>query len=79
MKLINSSVEIWEQEPGIEGILKQIERCGRVCYKSEDKITESSAQKFVEMLIIRTDSSAHPDMQPLAKQLKEKFKQYENT
>ena len=51
MKLINSSVEIWEQEPGIEGILKQIERCGRVCYKSEDKITEGSAQKFVEMLI----------------------------
>lgn len=53
MKLINSSVEIWEQEPGIEGILKQIERCGRVCYKSEDKITEGSAQKFVEMLIKR--------------------------
>ena len=33
--------------------LKHIERIGRVCYKSEDKITEDgeSARKFVKMLI----------------------------
>ena len=33
--------------------LKQIERIGRVCYKSEDKITEDgeSAKRFVKMLI----------------------------
>lgn len=33
--------------------LQMIERIGRVCYKSEDKITEDgeSAKKFVRMLI----------------------------
>lgn len=51
MKLIEPSVEIWKQEPDIEGIYKQIERAGRICYKSEDKITENSAKKFVDMLI----------------------------
>jgi thymidylate synthase (FAD) len=29
---------------------KTIERAGRVCYKSEDKITEDSAKKFVETI-----------------------------
>lgn len=28
-----------------------IERCGRICYKSEDKITDDSADRFVEKLI----------------------------
>ena len=34
-------------------ILQHIERCGRVCYKSEDKITETSAQTFVGNIIKR--------------------------
>lgn len=51
MKLINSKVEIIEQEPGISGIYKQIEIAGRTAYKSEDKITEDSAKSFVDMLI----------------------------
>jgi thymidylate synthase (FAD) len=34
-------------------ILKHIERCGRVCYKSEDKITEDSAQQFIANIIKR--------------------------
>lgn len=50
MRLIKPSFEILEQEPGLEGIYKQIEIAGRTCYKSEDKITEKSALKFVEML-----------------------------
>ncbi len=50
MKLIKSSFEILEQEPGIQGIYKQIERAGRTCYKSEDRITEDSAEKFVNMI-----------------------------
>jgi thymidylate synthase (FAD) len=33
--------------------LQLIERAGRVCYKSEDKITASSAIDFVKMLICR--------------------------
>ena len=51
MKLIRPSFEIWEQPAGLEGIYKQIERAGRVCYKSEDKITENSAKSFVERMI----------------------------
>ena len=53
MKLIKPSFEIIEQAPGIEGIMQHIEKCGRTCYKSEDKITENSAKKFVDMIINR--------------------------
>lgn len=51
MKLIKQSFEIWEQPAGLEGVYKQIERVGRVCYKSEDKITEDSAKPFVDRMI----------------------------
>lgn len=33
--------------------LSHIERCGRVCYKSEDKITDESAAGFVSRIIKR--------------------------
>lgn len=51
MKLVKPNAEFIPQEAGLEGIYKQIERCGRVCYKSEDKITDSSAEGFVERMI----------------------------
>lgn len=51
MKLIKPSFEIWEQPSGLEGVYKQIERAGRICYKSEDKITEDSAESFVDRMI----------------------------
>lgn len=51
MKLIKQSFEIWEQPAGLEGVYKQIERAGRVCYKSEDKITGNSAKPFVDRMI----------------------------
>ena len=51
MRLIKPSFEIWDQQSGLEGIYKQIERVGRVCYKSEDKITEDSAKPFVERMV----------------------------
>lgn len=51
MQLINQSYEIIPQASGLEGIYKQIEKAGRTCYKSEDKITEDSAEKFVERMI----------------------------
>lgn len=51
MKLIESKVEIIEQQPGLEGVYKQIELAGRTCYKSEDKITEDSAKEFVDRMI----------------------------
>ena len=47
MKLVDPSVEIiTEQNP-----LKRIELCGRVCYKSEDRITATSAVAFVKRMI----------------------------
>ena len=50
MKLIKPSFEIWNQPAGLEGVYKQIEKVGRVCYKSEDKMTEDSAKPFVERM-----------------------------
>lgn len=47
MKLINPKYEIIEQK----NLEKHIELCGRVCYKSEDRITGDSAKKFVDRLI----------------------------
>lgn len=51
MKLVKPYFEIWEQPAGLEGVYKQIEKVGRVCYKSEDKITEDSAKLFVVRMI----------------------------
>lgn len=51
MRLIKPSFEIIEQEPGLQGIYKQIELAGRTCYKSLDKITEDSAEDFVNRMI----------------------------
>lgn len=51
MRLCKPNFEIWEQPAGLEGVYKQIEKVGRVCYKSEDKITEDSAKPFVDRMI----------------------------
>ena len=51
MKLIESSYKILPQEPGLDGIYKMCEIAGRTAYKSEDRITEGSAKKFVDALI----------------------------
>lgn len=51
MKLIKPYFEILEQDSGISGVYKAIERAGRLSYKSEDKITEDSAMPFVNKLI----------------------------
>lgn len=51
MKLIKQSFEFINQTDfSLVGIKKFIEKCGRVCYKSEDKITDDSYEKFVNML-----------------------------
>ena len=52
MKIIPASVEFITPIDG-ETILKRLELCGRVCYKSEDKITEDSAKKFLANVIKR--------------------------
>ena len=51
MKIIKPSFEIIEQQAGLLGIYKQIERAGRICYKSEDKITDDSAEAFVQKMV----------------------------
>lgn len=51
MRLINSGLEILEQQSGLDGMYKQIELAGRTCYKSEDKITEDSAKAFVDRMV----------------------------
>ena len=51
MKINQPSFEIWEQQPGTDGVYRQVERCGRVCYKSENHQTADSARPFVERMI----------------------------
>lgn len=46
MNIIAPSVEILDEING-EEILRKIEKIGRVCYKSENKISEDSAEKFI--------------------------------
>jgi thymidylate synthase (FAD) len=50
MRIIPTSYEIMHMPDGVE-LLRNIEAAGRTCYKSEDKITDDSAAKFVKMII----------------------------
>lgn len=49
MKIINPYVEV----PEINGqqLLKNIEKAGRTCYKSEEKITDTSYISFIQMIM----------------------------
>lgn len=58
MRLIKPKVEIINQEPGVEGLFKHMELCARTCYKSEDKITEDSARKFINNVIVARGHTA---------------------
>ena len=51
MKIQRPSYEIWLQKPGEPGVYQQIERAGRVCYKSENNTTDDSAKPFVGRMI----------------------------
>lgn len=50
MKLIRPHVELLHITPNA---IQLIEQAGRTCYKSEDKITKDSAEKFIKMLMQR--------------------------
>lgn len=56
MKIIKPYFEILDEFNGIS-LLKKIERCGRVCYKSEQNITDSSCIDFVKNIIERGHES----------------------
>lgn len=56
MRIIKPNVEILD-DLNPEEILKKLELCGRVCYKSEDKITPESAIKFISNIVKRGHES----------------------
>ena len=50
MRVIEPQVEILDEIDSDE-ILRKIERAGRVCYKSEDRITADSARVFIRNIL----------------------------
>ena len=56
MKIIEPSFQFFEPLDGAQ-MLKRLERAGRVCYKSEDKITQGSAETFLANIIKRGHES----------------------
>lgn len=50
MRIVEPSFEILDEIKGDE-ILKKLERIGRVCYKSESRITNDSAKQFIANII----------------------------
>lgn len=52
MKLLNQSVKILKPTDGMQA-LRDIEYAGRNCWRSEGRITEDSAPRFVRALIRR--------------------------
>ena len=57
MKLIKPNVEIIEQQPGLEGMYKQIELAGRTCYKSEDKFVSNTSSGMLKTLVSNNHES----------------------
>ena len=51
MKIVDASYKIIEPELQEMTIFERLETCGRVCYKSEDKITEFSSIPFCKRMI----------------------------
>lgn len=52
MKIVNPQVELWKQEPTLEGVWNQIARATRVCYQSKPREGESS-EDFVKRIILK--------------------------
>jgi thymidylate synthase (FAD) len=50
MKFVKQSYEIIPQENSLIGMYKHIEKAARVCYKSEDKINDTSYEKMINAL-----------------------------
>jgi thymidylate synthase (FAD) len=50
MNIIEAGFEITAMDPGAD-ILRRIEAAGRVCYKSEDRITDTSSASFVRKIL----------------------------
>lgn len=48
MRIVKPSVLLLEQPISPEDVMRRIELCGRVCYKSEGKITFNSYKGFIQ-------------------------------
>ena len=77
MRLIKPKIELIKQEPGVEGLFKHMELCARTCYKSEDKITEDSAKKFINNVIVARGHTAMLEHGTVY--LRYDFKAYDNS
>jgi len=54
MKIVQPTAKVWGECPtNIDEAIVWIERAGRVCYRSEDKIIEGSGRKFVDGIVRR--------------------------
>ena len=56
MKVIKPSVEIIDSFDGLD-VIRKLELCGRVCYKSEHKMNDASPYKFIQNIIKRGHES----------------------
>ena len=56
MKVIKPSVEIIDSFDGLD-VIRKLELCGRVCYKSEHKMNDTSPYKFIQSIINRGHES----------------------
>lgn len=52
MKIVEPQVELWKQEPTLEGVWHQIARATRVCYQSKPREGESD-EAFVNRVILK--------------------------
>ncbi len=56
MNIIKPSIEIIDMKD-YEEMVRKIEKIGRVCYKSESRISEGSAEKFIRNILNRQHES----------------------
>lgn len=57
MRVTIPSLEILTTQEEIDLMIKRIEQAGRICYRSEDKITEISWMKFLNSIVSRGHES----------------------
>lgn len=56
MQIVKQSVEVMDKLDG-KAILEKLEMAGRICYKSEDRIGDGTAEKFVKAIVDRGHES----------------------
>lgn len=52
MRFLEDKVDFIEQEPGVEGMFKIMEKAARICYKTENLIKDGSAHRIIDDVII---------------------------